>query len=370
MAAGYKKVVLANDSIDVLSDVDTTTDPAAKNDHLIFNGTNWVAATDGTTFTFSCTAFDDGLTTGILAGSGVWKADEAITFSATYANGPPTSADVKMSINGGAYNDVGNMDGAAYTSGKNYDGDINYPTVDQYLRFALYSSDGTDSDIDYAASLYFYNYIYYGIDNINDSFAEADVEALTGTISSSYTTSRALNATAGNYLVIAYPSRYTSIHANGFIFNSVTCPFEAAETVALTNTAGLTENYKVFASTNHSLGSSTLQLSTSASLIDPIYYGVSTKDDTYLESDVEGLATNVVSNTKGRTIVVTATGTNHIIYALPTRLGTVTFVVGGFEGGFEAPETVSVTNVNGFTEDYYVYRSTNSGLGETTVVIT
>jgi hypothetical protein len=76
-------------------------------------------------------------------------------------------ADVKMSINGGAYNDVGNMDAPNYTTGKNYDGDVNYPTVDQYLRFRL------ESSIDYATSLYFYNYIYYGA-------------TITGVVSSSY----------------------------------------------------------------------------------------------------------------------------------------------------------------------------------------
>ena len=31
----------------------------------------------------------------------------------------------------------------------------------------------------------------------------------------------------------------------------------------------------------------------------------------------------------------------------------------GFEGGFNAPVTVSINNHSGYAEDYYVYRSVN-----------
>ena len=354
-------------SIDELSDADITTDPVAKNDVLKFNGTNFVPVVEGTTFTFSCTAFDDGLTTGILAGSGEWQAAGAITYSATYNNGPPTTSDVKKSINGAAYATIGVMDGAAYTSGDNTDA-VNYPTVDQYIRFRLDSDDGTDSDIDYAAALYFYNYIYYGPSTTGSSFSEANVEALTGTISPSYTTSRAINAGVSNYVVWAYPSRYTSIHASGARFNSITMPFTAPETVSLANTAGLTENYKVFASTLTNLGNSTLTLSTSANLIDPLYYGKTTTTSSYSEADVEGLATNEITNDNTQTWDSVTTGASeYMLFAFPLRLGTPTFWVSGFEGGFEAPETVSVTNANGYAEDYYVWRSTNSNLGASIV---
>jgi len=346
------------------------TDPVAKNDVIMYNGTNFVPVVEGTTFTFSCTAFDDGLTTGILAGSGEWQGAGAITYSATYDNGPPTTSDVKKSINGGAYATIGVMDGPAYTSGDNTDA-VNYPTVDQYIRFRLDSDDGVDSDIDYAASLYFYNYIYYGASTTGSGFSEANVEALTGTISPSYTASRSINAGASDYVVWAYPSRYTSIHASGARFNSVTMPFTAPETVSLANTAGLTENYKVFASTLTNLGNSTLTLSTSANLIDPLYYGTTVKTDTFLEADVEGLGTNEITNDNTQVWdSVTAGVGEYLLFAFPSRLGAVTFWVGGFEGGFESAETVSVTNVNGYAEDYLVYRSTNANLGATVVTTT
>ena len=98
------------------------------------------------------------------------------------------------------------------------------------------------------------------------------------------------------------------------------------------------------------------------------FWGVSTKAGSFIESDVEVLASSEISNSKGKTFSVTPGTDLYIVYAYPKRLGTVVFVVGGFEGGFEAPETVSVTNSAGFTEDYYVYRSTNANLGATTVV--
>ena len=97
-----------------------------------------------------------------------------------------------------------------------------------------------------------------------------------------------------------------------------------------------------------------------------IYYGISNKSSGFVASDITGLTT-ILSNNKGQTFTVNATSGKFIIYSLPVRLGTVVFIVGGFQGGFNNPETISVTNSAGYTEDYYVYSSGNSGLGLTTV---
>lgn len=94
-----------------------------------------------------------------------------------------------------------------------------------------------------------------------------------------------------------------------------------------------------------------------------IYYGV----DTDLE-DVTNL-TKVLSDRKTRTITVNAGAGEYIIYAYPSRLGGVEFWVENFEGGFEPPVEQNFTNESGYTEKYYVYRSTNANLGETTVEI-
>ena len=99
------------------------------------------------------------------------------------------------------------------------------------------------------------------------------------------------------------------------------------------------------------------------------FWGVSTKASGYTEADVEGLAGTELSNSGSKSFSSTTAAGEYIIWASRTALGTRTFTVGGFEGGFQAPETVSITNASGFTENYYVYRSTNSGLGTVNVVV-
>lgn len=94
-----------------------------------------------------------------------------------------------------------------------------------------------------------------------------------------------------------------------------------------------------------------------------IYYGSASST-----ADVAKL-NKVLSDTKGRTVTVTSSAGQYVLYALPKRLGTVTFTVNGFTGGFEEPETVQITNGSGYSEDYYVYRSTNDNLGKITVIV-
>ena len=94
-----------------------------------------------------------------------------------------------------------------------------------------------------------------------------------------------------------------------------------------------------------------------------IYYGAAADLTTVTN------LTSVLSNDPERTITVDAGAGEYIIYAIPARLGDVTFFVSGFEGGFEEPEEQTLTNGSGYQETYKVYRSTRSGLGETTVEI-
>lgn len=99
-----------------------------------------------------------------------------------------------------------------------------------------------------------------------------------------------------------------------------------------------------------------------------IYYGVGSTEGGFDSAFVTGLSKKL-QTAKAYDFTVNPTA-QYIYYAVPTRLGTVSFKVGGFEGGFEAPETVSVTNGSNYTENYYVYRSTNKITGSTTVDVT
>ena len=106
---------------------------------------------------------------------------------------------------------------------------------------------------------------------------------------------------------------------------------------------------------------------TAITFLNGVYYGVGTAAGDAINSDfVKGL-TKTLSGSKGKTFTVNATEGKYIYYALPHRLGTPVFFVGGFEGGFALAKTFSYTNPSGYTESYDVYKSTNAGLGSTTV---
>lgn len=99
------------------------------------------------------------------------------------------------------------------------------------------------------------------------------------------------------------------------------------------------------------------------------YWGVSTKSSGFNSGDVTGLATNDIADSRANSFSVSPGIGQYIVYAYPTRLGLGSFSSNGFQGGFNDPETVSITNANGFTENYYVYASINSNLGTTNVVV-
>lgn len=98
------------------------------------------------------------------------------------------------------------------------------------------------------------------------------------------------------------------------------------------------------------------------------YYGAA-NSATVTSAFVNALASKALTKTKARTITVNAAGSKYIWYAIPSRLGTPVFTVGGFEGGFSLASTLQVTNDAGYEEEYKVYKSDNPGLGSTKVVI-
>jgi hypothetical protein len=366
---------------------DISTSGASMNMVLKWNGTNWVPGIAGDTaeFTFSVASFTDNESTTQLIGSGVWEATSGLTFGATYNNGPPATAEITMSTDGGG--GVWGTNPLVLTTpfaAINSASPTNYPTSkDKYITFTLDASptDGAaDSDTE---TVYFRNLVYWGLDTKASGYTEADIESLAGgssAISNDQTRSVSLNATSGLYLVFAFPSSYTSLpvgtdyetdgdNGTGFRFNGVTCAVaEDSTTLSITNSAGFTENYKVYVSTVAALGSSTLTTYTSTTELNYLYYGKTTGTSGFSEADIEGLATSTITNDHTQTWSAVTTGSGeYMLFSFPKRLGIPTFWVGGFEGGFESPETVGVTNVCGWTEDYYVWRSTNANLGSTVV---
>lgn len=77
------------------------------------------------------------------------------------------------------------------------------------------------------------------------------------------------------------------------------------------------------------------------------------------------LATTKFSPTR-----MTALGAGVYIYWMqPSSWSTPTFKIGGFEGGMDDLGTVQFTNASGYTREYRVWRSTNTNLGATDIVI-
>ena len=98
-----------------------------------------------------------------------------------------------------------------------------------------------------------------------------------------------------------------------------------------------------------------------------VYYGKSTTS-TYDSALINSL-TKQLSNSKGRTITVNAGAGEYIFYCIPSRLGTCSFNVGGFDGGFSKVATVNFTNSDNYAENYDIYKSDNANLGNTNVTI-
>lgn len=114
---------------------------------------------------------------------------------------------------------------------------------------------------------------------------------------------------------------------------------------------------------NVSDGQTSASKTASVSFANRIYYGAAADLTTVTDLG------SVLSNDPERTISVDAGTGQYIVYAIPARLGDVTFFVSGFEGGFEEPVEQTITNGSAYQEVYKVYRSTNANLGETTVEI-
>lgn len=99
------------------------------------------------------------------------------------------------------------------------------------------------------------------------------------------------------------------------------------------------------------------------SFVAPVYYGVG------VEFEISAM-TCKLQTSRSMSFTVSAGAGRYILLALPVALGVPTFKVGGFEGGFELVDMRELTNASGHTESYRLYRSTNAGLGSTTVSVT
>ena len=133
---------------------------------------------------------------------------------------------------------------------------------------------------------------------------------------------------------------------------------------------GITSNRKWVLTATDRKGSATKEAS--LTFYNGVYYGVSEAPAAYDSQFIIALGESgkkVLRGSKLTSFTVTAGEGEYIYYCLPKSMGTCSFKVGGFDGGFELAATISYTNEPGHTEDYYIYRSSNAGLGATTVEV-
>lgn len=145
-------------------------------------------------------------------------------------------------------------------------------------------------------------------------------------------------------------------------------PFTAATSVASVNYPSVSGTV-VFTLTAQKSG--TASRSITHTFVNRRYWGVSPiSSGTYSSADVVALANNDLNDSIPNTFTVSPGAGQYIVYAYPSRLGTASFTVNSFMGGFLPAVTASVTNASGYSENYSVYRSFNSNLGSTAVVVT
>ncbi len=107
--------------------------------------------------------------------------------------------------------------------------------------------------------------------------------------------------------------------------------------------------------------------SVSVSFLNSRGYGVSSSK-TY-DSDFIKSLTRTLTGSRACTFTVDSGINQYIYFAIPSRFGTPTFFVGGFEGGFSKVATIDYTNPSNYTEPYDIYRSDYHNLGNTTVTV-
>lgn len=114
-------------------------------------------------------------------------------------------------------------------------------------------------------------------------------------------------------------------------------------------------------------GKTTVNRTASINFYNGRYYGVS-NSETYDSAFILSL-NKTLTNSRACNFTVNCGPGQYIFFAIPTRFGTPTFTVGGFSGGFNKIKTISFVNKFGYSEGYDIWKSTNSNLGNTTVVV-
>lgn len=137
--------------------------------------------------------------------------------------------------------------------------------------------------------------------------------------------------------------------------------------VEITSENQPTFRWRVTATDNR--GKTINQISPGFTFLNGVYYGAAALPDVIDRAFILGL-TKKLSSQKVSSFTVNAEEGEYIWYCLPSRppFGACTFIFGANEVTFElVDDAFEFENSSGYIEPYYIYRSANAGLGNTTM---
>jgi hypothetical protein len=216
------------------------------------------------------------------------------------------------------------------------------------------------------SDLTYKNYVYYGAYTDSTTWDSTNVKALKRTNIQTDTSGQTGDFTiddsgAGKVIVLAFPDRLTDLHSTGVLYNGVTMPWIKTHSISVQNTSGFSENYVVYESTNANIGNSTLTTSTSSNLKNFIYYGEDANATRTTEGHIEGLEDSSATTDSTPSVTFDGVSNEYLHLAVPARFSD--YHADGCKYNNELIKMVkqgseiSVTNVNGYAENYKVWNS-------------
>jgi len=389
------------DSVGVVADVDTTTDPPERDDVLKWNGNNWVAAAYDYSFVFDFDTFSDGQSSPQLLGSGIWKDIGAITFTASYSNGPPTSCVITIAgdFDGGSgsgwTDDELEMDDGDKTS-ESTDEATNYPDDSgDTISFNAVADTLTPDSNDYQVT--FYNYFIHDDFASNNGFDDGDLDTIasggTQIVTSDHTRTFTQSIGDSNYLVFAHRKAGTTVtqvrcgtDSNALTVamnkNDATAVTPLKETVSHSNAANnpKTEDFYVYASKEQNIDahSSSFTTLTSSTVSNYLRAGLDDQNTGWSNADFLALTYKYASTSdETRTTSSLTPGANdYLVYMYPDGWGNLTvgtdyetdghgtsFLFDGVTAAMAYEGLNNCTNEVGFQDSYRVYVSTGKDYG-------
>jgi len=282
--ASAAKAIYSSNSVDILVDVDTTSDPPERNEVLKWNGSKWVCAAYDYDFTFTFDSFSGNITSPALIGAGEWLGIGSATFTCTYTNGPPSSmivyidGDFDTAGDSGWTNDMLTFTASdklsqATTEATNYPDDAG-----DTITF----KGSANSESPRTTTVQFKNQVRWG-ESDTETLDSDDVNGLNNSDLSENEnqTFDDINPGAGESAILAFPTRIGRLNASTDLRYKRQGTDNAAMTASFTeqslnsheNSAGYSENYYVYKSDIASLGDGEILANDGQAAINQLKYG-------------------------------------------------------------------------------------------------